>query len=406
MPLKNFKPTALRLMAALLASYRDGPPRPELDRARRPHQRIALVKLDGIGDFILATGLLRGLREQWRGADATLFCRAEVGALARQQFPEWTVTEIPWPQNAAKKILLNRTLRRRLKSQPAFDLLLDLRTHRDFIERTVASWIPARQKIAPRNPHPPAGRWARLPDDERIYDHLVEMPARHFDGVPQDLQNHRALAEHLFPGLSGGAVTTPRLFVTAAEKESLVRRFAPSLNAPFLLVCPGARAAIREYPAAELARVVADAVAVSPLNVVVAGSRLDAGATGRFIEAAERLGVKTLNLTGALNLAEHLALMALARTVLCMETSHAHMAGALGVPAVVILGGGHHGQFAPWGESPTFRWLTHPLPCYGCNWICIHDRPVCIQDIPAAAVAKNLAEVVTLAKSARTDGDR
>ena len=68
----------------------------------------------------------------------------------------------------------------------------------------------------------------------------------------------------------------------------------------------------------------------------------------------------------------------------------------MGTPAVVILGGGHHGFFAPWGESQTFRWLTNRLPCYGCNWECIHDRLLCIEDISPGVIAKNVVEVLNL----------
>jgi hypothetical protein len=57
----NLKLFFLRLLAARLATNRPGPARPELDRARLARQRIALVKLDGIGDFVMATHLDRFL---------------------------------------------------------------------------------------------------------------------------------------------------------------------------------------------------------------------------------------------------------------------------------------------------------------------------------------------------------
>ena len=164
----KLKLVPLRLMAAMMASYRKGPARPELDRARLSQQRIALVKLDGIGDFILATSFLQTFRRELPQADVTFFCRQPVGELARQQFPGWSVVEIPWPQRAAWQLLLDGTTRRRIKSQKPFDLLLDLRVYRDFIETTLASWIPARQKIAQKNPHLPAKRWWHLPNEYLI----------------------------------------------------------------------------------------------------------------------------------------------------------------------------------------------------------------------------------------------
>ena len=397
MKVKNLKLIPLHLMAALMASYRRGPARPEMDRTQLAQQRIALVKLDGIGDFVLATGLLRLIERELPQAKVTLFCRRPVGELARQQFPGWSVEEVFDLRNKARQILLDRATQRQIQSLKPFDLLLDLRTYRDFIERTIASWIPARQKIAPANPYLPASRWRRRPLETGIYDLLIPpMPVAEEAGIPRELQNHQALAKFLFAGLTGGQAPSPRLTVSDGEKIKLARRFSPALDAPFLLVCPGARAAIREYPAEELAKAVADAVGGSSLPVVVAGSKQDANIIGAFNGALGRLGIKVLDLTGVLNLAEHLVLISLAQAVLCMETSHAHMAGAVGTPAVVILGGGHHSYFAPWGESPTFRWLTNRLPCFGCNWVCSQPRPICIQDIPPAVIARNLAEVLQL----------
>jgi ADP-heptose:LPS heptosyltransferase len=394
----NSKLFLLRSMAALLATCRKGPARTELDRARLPQLRIALVKLDGIGDFILATSFLRVFRQELPGAEVTLFCRQPAGELASQQFPEWTVVGIPWPQRSLKGVLLNGTTRRQIKARPPFDLLLDLCVYRDFIQATVASWIPARQKIALQNARAPGHQ---LPLEHLVYDLRLPPPDYTRQAVLPDLQNHGLLAEYLFPGVPGGQILLPSLMVSDAEKKVIARRLAPGLDAPFLLVCPGAGASIREYPPLELAKAVTAAVAVAPLPVVIAGSKQDARTTDALAEALSRAGVKTINLTGALNLAEHTALMSQARAVLCMETSHAHLAGALGRPAVVIIGGGNYGVFAPWGESATFRWLTNRVPCFGCAWICIHDRPLCIQDIPAAVIAQNLAEVLAAGEKAK-----
>jgi ADP-heptose:LPS heptosyltransferase len=396
----SFKMWLLRLMAAAMATHRKGPARPELDRRLLPRQRIALVKLDGIGDFILATSFLQVFKRELPEADVTLFCKKPAGDLARQQFPGWTVVEISWPQkNLVRGVLCNESNRRATKGQPPFDLLLDLRTYRDFIETTIVSWIPARQKIALKNPRQAGGWQARLLREHRIYDQLLPPPDYARQAIIPDLQNHARLAGYLFPNLPGDSVNLPRLTISDEEKKRIAGRFAPDLDAPFLLVCPGAGASIREYPAAELAKAVIAAVSGTPLRVVIAGAKQDAGMADELAGALGRAGIKTLNLTGSLNLAEHAVLMSLARAVLCMETSHAHLAGALGRPAVVIIGGGHYGLFGPWGESPTFRWLTNRVPCFGCNWICTQDRPICIQDLPAAVIAKNLAEVLSLSSS-------
>ena len=179
-----------------MVSYRPGPANPEVDRTQWKQRRIALVKLDGIGDFVLATTFLQIFKNQAAGSDVTLFCRRPVGEIPRQQFPAWTVVEIPARQTPLKSIYFNGPTRRRLKSQPLFDLLVDLRASSDMGDSAVASWIPAKTKIALQNAYPESQDWVKCPAEERIYDRLLPLPNHENFGTALDIQNHRLLAEY------------------------------------------------------------------------------------------------------------------------------------------------------------------------------------------------------------------
>ena len=382
-----------KTMATAMVSYRRGAANPEVDQTQWKQQRIALVKLDGIGDFVLATTFLQIFKNQAAGSDVTLFCRRPVGEIARQQFPAWTVFELPARQTSLKSIYFNGPTRRRLKSQQPFDLLVDLRASRDMGDSAVASWIPAKTKIALQNAYPESLAWVKCPAEERIYDKLLPLPDYEDSGAARDIQNHRLLAEYFFPNLPDCRSALPKLAVTQLEKERLAQRFSPKLDGHFLLVCPGASSPIREYPVKSLAAAIFQVLKEQAVSVVIAGGKSDARTTVPLTEALKGATVP-INLSGRLNLAEHVTLISLSSAVLTMETSHAHIAGALGIPAVVILGGGHYGIFAPWGESQNFRWLVNPLPCFGCNWRCIYDRPLCIQDILPARIAGNLMKIL------------
>jgi ADP-heptose:LPS heptosyltransferase len=382
-----------KTMAAAMVSYRPGAANPAVDRTQWKQQRIAMVKLDGIGDFVLATTFLQIFKNQAAGSDVTLFCRRPVGEIARQQFPAWTVFELPARRTPLKSIYFNGLTRRRLKSQQPFDLLVDLRAYRDMGDSAVASWIPAKTKIALQNAYPESQAWVKCPAEERIYDRLIPLPDYKNSSTVRDIQNHRLLAEYFFPNLPDCRSALPKLAVTQLEKERLVQRFSPRLDGPFLLVCPGAASPIREYPVKSLAAAILQVLEERAVSVVIAGGKSDTRTTLLLTEALKG-ATATLNLGGQLNLAEHVALISLSSAVLTMETSHAHIAGALGIPAVVITGGGHYGIFAPWAESQNFRWLVNPLPCFGCGWRCIYDRPLCIQDILPARIAGNLMEIL------------
>ena len=49
--------------------------------------------------------------------------------------------------------------------------------------------------------------------------------------------------------------------------------------------------------------------------------------------------------------------------------------------------------YAPWGAGSIG--LFSPLPCFGCNWDCIFDRGVCVEQVPLEEVSKALDEVMT-----------
>ena len=69
-----------------------------------------------------------------------------------------------------------------------------------------------------------------------------------------------------------------------------------------------------------------------------------------------------------------------------VETSLAHIASALGVPQVIVLGGGHFGRFMPVHRTTTAVIL--PLECFACNWFCRYEKPYCIRSIRPQTVAQ------------------
>lgn len=373
-----------------------------------PPANLAFVKLDGIGDFVLATSLLRFIQKRAPAAQATLFVRQPVGELARQQFPRWEVVELPARGRPLRHLLLELETRHRLTGLPAFDLLVDLRAYRGFADSVMSSWIPARCKVAVENQLARATPRSAIPREASLYDHLLP-PIAAGGAAPEDQGAYLALAQFLFPDETiGPGDLRPALAATAAAQAALGERLAAECGfdprRPFLLVCPGARATIREYPAERLATAIAGVLDRHPLPVVLAGGAADRNLAGAVAAQLAGRGPAT-DLTGKLSLSEHATLTSLARVTVAMETASAHIACALGVPGVALIGGGHYGLFAPWGESPTFRWLTNRVPCFGCNWRCIYDRPICILDIVPAAVAEAVLGVMAAGETRNLNPD-
>jgi ADP-heptose:LPS heptosyltransferase len=97
---------------------------------------------------------------------------------------------------------------------------------------------------------------------------------------------------------------------------------------------------------------------------------------------------KCWNLAGRTTIRRMAAIIRRCRLYLGSDSVGAHIACAVGVPSVVVLGGGHFGRFIPY--SPLTSVVCLPLECYGCNWNCRFERPCCIKDVSPEVVGEAL----------------
>jgi ADP-heptose:LPS heptosyltransferase len=272
---------------------------------------------------------------------------------------------LPARTKPLKAIYFDGRSRRMLKSQQPFDLLLDLRSYRDMGDPVAASRMPARTKVALRNAYLGKFVWVPLPAEGEIYDVLLALPSAVPGGSTQDIENHRRLAEFLFPNGPECRNALPRLTISGADRAELAqfleKHFAINGGVPFLLVCPGTSSPIKEYPIDALAGALRQTLAEHALPVVIAGSAQDARTIEPLVAALSAFA-KVTAISGTLDLARHVTLIAMAAALLPMDSCYAHIAGAVGTPAVVVLGRGQYDVFGPWGESPTFRWLASDAP--------------------------------------------
>jgi len=110
---------------------------------------------------------------------------------------------------------------------------------------------------------------------------------------------------------------------------------------------------------------------------------------------SERLGSENVSVKSG-TLERMAGAVASARLVLTVDTFAAHLATAMDAPMVCVIGGGQYGDFGPWQSSPRQRWVTHALPCFGCNWNCSRARVECLEDIEPKRVMAEIEAVLRL----------
>ena len=135
-------------------------------------------------------------------------------------------------------------------------------------------------------------------------------------------------------------------------------------------------------------------------SVVALGAAQDASVNEHLLATLREAGIPARDLAGALSLRESSAVLAGCALAVGVETSLAHIASALEVPQVIVLGGGHFGRFMPVHRTTTAVIL--PLECFACNWSCRCKKPYCIRSIRPETVA----QAVERALAARKTGFR
>ncbi|MBL0313254.1 MAG: glycosyltransferase family 9 protein [Holophagaceae bacterium] len=123
------------------------------------------------------------------------------------------------------------------------------------------------------------------------------------------------------------------------------------------------------------------------VTVIALGSLADLELSGRNLD---NWGGRSVNLCGETSIRGAAAILGRCRLGFGAETGAVHLATALGIPTVVLLGGGHFGRFMPYSHLQSAAVL--PLDCFDCNWSCPFTRVHCVADVPPALLAKALRE--------------
>jgi ADP-heptose:LPS heptosyltransferase len=265
-------------------------------------QRILVIKLGALGDFVQALGPAAAIRTHHRDAEITLLTSAALVDLARASpyFDQVWIDERPRELDLAGWLRLRRRLR-----GGRFDRVYDLQTSSrssGYFHLMGIGRRPEWSGIARGASHPHA-------NPRRDSMHTVDRQA-----------DQLAMA-----GID--RVSPPDLSWVTAD----LSRF--NLPPAFMLLVPGGAAHRTEkrWPAAYYARLAA-VIAERGVTPFVIGGRDEAAATSEFVRGTPA----ARDLAGQTNLLEIVALGAAARYAIGNDTGPMHLIVAAGCPATVL----------------------------------------------------------------------
>ncbi|MDZ4287149.1 MAG: glycosyltransferase family 9 protein [Prosthecobacter sp.] len=346
-------------------------------RKAKPQRRFALgvLKLDRLGDGVLALGAVRRLLAKFDEADTLLVVSPLAEPLFRAEFPAATLLVLPsfcghfFPDYLSFLFGHSAPLR-----NVSVERLVCLRHQPSDYLHSVARLLAPGRCYASRVKQP----WESVCLDYPVAQ-LAEYPE-----APQpqclELEAHRRVVEM--------AIGEP---VALAEMLPEVRSAQP-VDGDALLVCPEAGDPLRIYPAALLAEAVRLIVSARPMPVEVClPPMVD---ETRWATAFKEAGVTCRTWHRPKDAVALIEVLARAGVILANDSAPAHLATAMDKRGVFLLGGGHFGFFAPWRRSERQRWIYNPIDCYQCHWNCIHPEPYCITGIAPERIAEALTQVL------------
>jgi ADP-heptose:LPS heptosyltransferase len=362
-------------------------------------RRVLVVQLDHLGDAVLTTPLLAGLRAAYPEAAIDVLASPSnhevfeadpyvdrVRLASRTWFERrrgrWAMLSAVWS--------LGRTLR-----GTGYDLGIDVRGDiltvlvlalagiprrvgwamggGGFLLTDVAEWRPGRHEVDSRlalldrlgvATDGPARVLVHVSDDDRI-----EVNRRLLEAWPDPLAIPRT-----------GSLQTARVRREAIVGGARLRKLAPALHAmadrlnepdwlhagrfgeeaPILAVHLGAGTAAKRWPPGHWRTLVGRFLA-DGWRVVVVGGPEDAAAAAALAPHAN-----LEDWTGRMSVTRTAALLERADLFIGADSGPSHLAAGAGVPSVVLFSGTNRsGQWRPWSRRSLI--LKHPVPCRPCH---------------------------------------
>jgi ADP-heptose:LPS heptosyltransferase len=350
-------------------------------RRSQPSDRrnVLIVRLDGIGDFILWLDAVRALScifppEQYC---VTLLANSAWAPLA----VELNLFEKVIPldrQSYANDLRYRFSMGRRLRLM-GFGVAFQPTYSRElFLGDAIVRICGAVARIGLDGDCINTSKWGKRIAD-RWYSRLIST------GGPAEmelLRNARVVREL-------GCTE----FFSALPQFTITRNAATLPRTPYYVIQHGAGISLKRWPVERFAALATKIHNTSGLQGIICGSD-DDRETGQAICQAS--SAPLINTCGTTTINKLVEIIANATFLVGNDTGALHIAAATGTPAVCILGAGERGRFFPYqyetGEiNGLMAVVSHTFSCYGCGWFCEDDV---VPDMPAPCVAAITTEEV------------
>ena len=321
--------------------------------------RVFILKPDGIGDFVLASGALRLLARECGEENLILCVKSLLVPLARSQFPRATVLDLPV---AAERKVINLFAWNfiaclpvwwRLRTTPV-DAVVCLRSMRNYLETFLFLSSQAGRRVASEN---------ILLRGKRKVRTIVETAANRFfrtelapypqmaEEMPMEIEAHRRVVERVL----GRAVAD-------AEVLPVLHSSAPT-GGEYWICAPITNLASKVYPLTKWGEIFRELQPeAAGKKILLTGSEDQRGVLEELRTLLRESGCAGAVVFIPADLVAYVDLIAGTEIMLTVDTAAAHFATALDRPTLILFSGLHRGMFGPWHRSERQSWLSAGAP--------------------------------------------
>ncbi|MBN1975118.1 MAG: glycosyltransferase family 9 protein [Sedimentisphaerales bacterium] len=331
------------------------------------NKTLLIVKIDGIGDYILFRNYLEVIRksEQFKDYKITL-CGNSVYKELAEAYDKKYVDEFIWIDIKKLSFVMKhfkniqyRYNTLRTISKKGFEIAIQPTYSRDFwVGDTLIKASHAKQRIGSRGDYTCIKSWQKRLSD-RWYTKLVTASALPLSEIKRNAEFFQNL------GLFSSTALKPVLKVILDTGKNYNEN-------NYYILCPGAGLIKRFWPLEHFAELAKRIHSTTGWTCVICGARDETHLGQKLMDLTD---VPMNNIAGVTSLSELVTIISKAKLVVSNETSVIHIAAAIGTPSICILGGGHYGRFMPYENETNMSQrlpvtVIHKMDCFMCNWQC------------------------------------
>ena len=364
-------------------------------------RKLLVLRLDHIGDCVLFSGALKHIRVKWKDARIDLCVRPHIQNLFEACPHVSSLAShtrlYPWQKLRKSRQKGSWKLAALLQSRlvprvwyPRYDLVLCPQScwTEELLESVYDLSAIHKVGFSGAMLNPLHLRNASFRPENVFTDHIQLQPEDHW---VSEIERNRSFLRLL--GCEAEDIQ-PEFWLTQADMAFAKESIPPAAS---LGIFPGSTSKFRRWPVEKWQELIRSQ---KECRVIVGfGGADECALVSDVFAGIQDMELSFVNLAGKTTLRQLAACIKRCRAMVSMETSALHMAVALGVPTVGLMGGHHYGRYYPWGDRAIHRGAYVDWDCFPCRGHCQYRDYRCVREISVGYVLYELQEALAVPRA-------